>query len=60
MSLGAKSSKPSEFRCGFSEASGAFERYGFAVGRERKRSIQSMVAVIAGRDKTKEVLPEWS
>lgn len=52
MSLGVKSSKPSEFRCGFSDASRASERYGFAVARERMRSMRSMVAMIVN-DKEK-------
>lgn len=56
MSLGAKSSKPSEFRCGFSEASRAFERYGLAVGRERMRSIRSMAAMITGDNRATEML----
>jgi hypothetical protein len=42
MSSGEKSSRPSSLSHGSSDASMSRDLYGFAVGRESKRSIRSM------------------
>jgi len=48
MSLGAKSNWPWEFKCGIDER--PLLRYGFAVGRERRRSIRSMACMVSSSD----------
>ncbi len=48
MSLGAKSSSPLSLRNGFSEASRALERYGFAVARDSNLPSLSIELDIMG------------